>query len=117
CIPEAIERFESAIAASEETGEEAVLAEALRRLAIVRQHRDESARARELCRSSYEVARRIGHDLLAAEALNTLGGLDLTGGSLEDARKAFLQALELGGANRELRARVEQNLGILANIQ
>src|SRR5437667_7937564 len=28
-----------------------------------------------------------------------------------------LQALELGGMNPQLRARVEQNLGILANIQ
>jgi len=117
CIPEAIECYQSAIAASQQTGEQLVLAKALRRLAIVRHHRDESAQARELCRRSYQVARGIAHDELAAEALNTLGGLDLTSGSLEDARRTFLQALELGGANRELGARVEQNLGILANIQ
>src|SRR6266540_1766299 len=117
CIPEAIACYESTIATAERGGEHTVLAEALRRLAIVRHHRDESAQARELCRRSYEVARQIGNDLLAAEALNTLGGLHLAGGSLEDARTMFLQTLELGGSSRELRARVEQNLGILANIQ
>ena len=117
CLPEAIERYESAIAAAEEDGEQRVLAEALRRLAILRHHRDEAALARRLCRRSHEVARQIGDDILIAEALNTLGGLDLTAGSLEDARNMFLQALELGGSSRALRARVEQNLGILANIQ
>ena len=117
CIPEAIECYESAIAAAEGSRVYPVLAEALRRLAVVRHHRNESGRARELCRRSYVVARRIGDDLLAAEAQNTLGGLDLTTGSLEGARRTFLQALEFGGSNRELRARVEQNLGILANIQ
>jgi putative nucleotidyltransferase with HDIG domain len=117
CIPEAIACYETAIAVAEQEGMQTVLAEALRRLAVARQQRDESAPARELCRRSYDVARQIGNDLLAAEALNTLGGLDLATGSLDDARGTFLQALELGGSNRELRARVEQNLGILANIQ
>jgi putative nucleotidyltransferase with HDIG domain len=117
CIPEAMECYESAIAAAEPLGENAVLAEALRRLAVLRHHRSESGLARELCSRSCDVARFIGNDLLEAEALNTLGGLDLTAGSLEDARKHFLEALELGGSSRELRARAEQNLGILANIQ
>lgn len=117
CIPEAIERYESAIGVAERGGEQTVLAEALRRLAVLRRHRDEAVRARELCRRSYEVARQIGNDLLAAEALNTLGGLDLTTGSLEEARKSFVQALELGGSSRQLRGRVQQNLGIIANIQ
>ena len=117
CIPEAIERYEAAIAAAQKGGEQAVLAEGLRRLAILRHHRDDAARARELCHRSYDVARAIANDLLAAEALNTLGGLDLATGSLEGARKNFLDALELGGGNRELGARVERNLGIVANIQ
>src|SRR2546428_12799026 len=105
------------MAAADRTGEGAVLAEALRRPAVVRHHRNESAEARELCRRSYSVACDAGNDLLAAEALNTLGGLDVKTGAIEDARKNFLQALERGGQSRELRARVEQNLGILANIQ
>ena len=66
---------------------------------------------------AHDVARQIDNDLLAAEALNTLGVLDLKTGSLEGARMNFLRALELGGQSRELWARVEQNLGILANIQ
>ncbi len=117
CIPEAIRCYEAAIATADRTGDGAVLAEALRRLAVVRHHRNESAEARELCRRSYSVASGAGNDLLAAEALNTLGGLDVKTGAIEDARKNFLQALERGGQGRELRARVEQNLGILANIQ
>jgi putative nucleotidyltransferase with HDIG domain len=117
CIPEAIQCYEAAIATADRTGEQAVLAEALRRLAVVRHHRNASAEARELCRRSYRVAGEAGNDVLAAEALNTLGGLDVKTGAIEDARKNFLQALGRGGQSRELRARVEQNLGILANIQ
>ncbi|MGH7700098.1 MAG: HD domain-containing phosphohydrolase [Gemmatimonadales bacterium] len=117
CIAEAIACYEAAVAAAERRGEDTVLAQALRRLAVQRHHQSESERALELCRRSYEVARRVADDLLAAEALNTLGGVALSTGCLEDARRSFLQALQLGGSNRPLRARVEQNLGILANIQ
>jgi putative nucleotidyltransferase with HDIG domain len=117
CIPEAIQAYEGAIATAERSGESAVLAEALRRVAVLRHHRSELATAQELCRRSYDVADRAGHDLLAGEALNTLGGLDLKTGAIEDARRHFLQARDRGGRSRELRARVEQNLGILANIQ
>jgi putative nucleotidyltransferase with HDIG domain len=117
CIPEAIQHYEVAIATAERTGERAVLAEALRRLAVLRHHRNESVEARELCNRSYMVACEEGNDFLAAEAVNTLGCLDLKTGKLEDAREHFLQALERGGQARELQARVEQNLGILANIR
>ncbi len=117
CVPEAIERYQAAIATAEASGERTVLAEALRRLAIVWHHRNEATLSRGLCHRSYGVARAIGNYVLAAEALNTLGGFDLATGSLGEARKSLLEALELGGENRGLRARVEQNLGILANIQ
>jgi putative nucleotidyltransferase with HDIG domain len=116
-MPEAVAGYEAAIAAAERSGETAVLSEALRRLAVARYQRNEPAAARELCQRSLAVARAAGNELLAAEALNTLGVLDLKTGSLADARRLFLEALELGGGNRELRARVEPNLGILANIQ
>src|ERR1041385_8943184 len=59
----------------------------------------------------------MGGALQAAEALNTLGVMDLKAGSLGDARAALTGALELGARSLALRARVEQNLGILANIQ
>ena len=117
CIPEAIHCYEAAISTAERTGERAVLAEALRRLAVVLHHRNESARSRELCNQSYQVACDVGNDVLAAEALNTMGGLALRTGAMEDARAYFVQALERGGQARELNARVEQNLGILANIR
>src|SRR5881296_494392 len=116
-VPEAIASYEAAIAAAEFAEEQAVLAEALRRLAVVRHHRGESAEARELCRRSHAVARRAGNGMLAGEALNTLGGIDLEKDAVAQARQHFLRALELGGQSRELRARVEQNLGIVANIQ
>lgn len=117
CLPEAIAAYQSTVAAAEWSGERAVLAEALRRLAVVRHRQDDSVSARALCRRSCDVARQLSNDVLAAEALNTLGGVNLENGSLAEARGNFLQALELGGASRELRARVEQNLGILANIR
>src|SRR5881394_2226851 len=116
-ISDAIASYEAAIATAEGAGEPALLAEALRRLAVIRHHRNESDQARRLCHASYTVAHAAGSDLLAAEALNTLGGIDLETDAVGDARRHFLRALELGGHSRELCARAEQNLGILANIQ
>ena len=116
CIPEAIQLYEAAIATAERMGEQPILAEALRRLAVVYHHRNDSARARELCTRSYHIAAGIKNDVLAAEALNTMGGLALRTGAMAEARTHFLRALDLGGQARELLARIEQNLGILANI-
>ena len=117
CMTEAVASYQAAIDSANTAGERAVLSEALRRLAIVRHRRGESAEARELCLRSHAVARDAGADLLAAQALNALGGIGLETDAVTDAREHFLRALELGGESRELRARVEQNLGILANIQ
>ncbi len=117
CIPEAIERYEAAIAGAERTGERAILAEALRRLAVVRHQCNESQLARELCQRSEAVATECDNAVLAAEALNTHGAIDVQTGLLDEARRHFLQALERGGSSRELHARVEQNLGVVANIQ
>src|SRR2546426_514100 len=114
---DAIASYEAAVAAAEGAGEPALLAEALRRLAVIRHHRNESDQARRLCHASYTVAHAAGTDVLAAEALNPLAGIDLETDAVADARRHFLRALELGGHSRELCARAEQNLGILANIQ
>ena len=118
CIPEAIARYESAIALARKKRRGAVLAEALRRtwgwfatIATIME------RASTLGRESCRVAQQIGNDLLAAEAYNALGCTDLKTGLLDSARTNFLCALELGGQSGDLRARVEQNLGILANIR
>src|SRR2546423_12014575 len=89
CMPEAIQSYETAISCAERSDERAVLAEALRRLAVVLHHRNASARARELCNRSYKVACDIKNDILAAEALNTMGGLALRTGGMDDARAYF----------------------------
>ena len=117
CIPEAIHLYEASISGAERANERAVLAEALRRLAVVLHHRNESSRAREFCNRSYKVACALGNDVLAAEALNTMGGLAVRMGEIDAARNYFQRALERGGESREIRARVELNLGILANIR
>ncbi len=116
CVTEAIERYELAIETSEREGNPTVLAEALRRLGIVRHKRDEAAAARSLCHRSQQVAHEAGNDLLEAEALNTLGVMLLREGALSAATDTFRNALALGGASIEVRARTEQNLGIIANI-
>src|SRR5439155_14294878 len=85
CIPEAVQLYEGAISTAERSGEKAILAEALRRLAVVVHHRNESARARDLCDRSYKLACALGNDVLAAEALNTMGGLALRTGAVEEA--------------------------------
>ncbi len=116
CVSEAVECYETAIAEAERAHEPAVLAEALRRLAVIRYHRNETETARALCQRSIEVATATQNDVLAGEAVNTLGVLALQCGEHAEARAAFLRALTVGGHSRELRARVEQNLGILATI-
>src|SRR5262245_12987633 len=75
CIPEAIEHFESAIKAAEKAGENAVLAEALRRLGRAKHERGERAIARALCERSHEAALQANNAILAGEALNTLGAM------------------------------------------
>src|SRR4029077_17311181 len=95
-IATAVTRYGAAIAAAADDQEPAVLAEALRRLAVVLHQRDETDRAWELCRQSYQVACELGSDVLAAEALNTMGGLHLSSGALEEARRSFLKAIRLG---------------------
>lgn len=117
CIPEAVSAYETAITAAEKAGDTKVLAEALRRLAVVRHNQGDSGTGRDLVGRSHHVARANGDALLAAEALNTLGGIELQSGALEAARAALNQALEEGGQFQALRARVQQHLGIISNIQ
>lgn len=116
CLPEAAERYEAAVAAAGRLGDARVLAEALRRLAVLTYHREDADAARTLGHRSFEVASAAGEPVLAAEALNTLATVDLQTGDLDAARAGYERALALGGHDRQLRARVEPNLGILANI-
>ena len=109
--------YVAAVDAAQRNGEWALQAEALRRLAVLHHHRNEPDAARTAVQQSYDVATRAGDDVLAAEALNVLGGFALEGDDLGRARETFLRALALGGRSPELQARLEQNLGILANVQ
>jgi putative nucleotidyltransferase with HDIG domain len=116
-IAEALASYRSAVSAAAEAGDHQVEAEALRRLAVLHHHRNERDTARELCRRSHSIASEIGDRVLAGEALNVLAGFAFESGAMEEARGRYQQALELGGADPGLRGRIEQNLGILANIQ
>ena len=117
CVAEAMECYLESIAVADQCGERAVHAEALRRLGVLHHHRGESPAARDACRKSYDVAVASGDDVLAAEAVNVLAGFDFEDGDIDTARQGFHRALELGGTSSPLRARIEQNLGILATIQ
>jgi putative nucleotidyltransferase with HDIG domain len=117
CLAEAIERYEAAVELAEGREDHAVTSAGLRHLAVVHHKSGDAHRARALCRESYRAARRIPDALLAAEALNTRGVVEMEAGALERSRRVFRRALHLGGRARAIRARVDQNLGILANIQ
>ncbi|MBA3495687.1 MAG: hypothetical protein H0T86_01110 [Gemmatimonadales bacterium] len=115
-IEEAVSAYEAAIAAAELAGDHDTLAEALRRLAVVRCRQQKTAEARALCRRSEAVALEAGHPGLVAEALNTAGGIDLIDERFDAARALFLRASALD-IDPDLRGRVEQNLGTVASTQ
>lgn len=109
--------YEAAIKAAAASGAASVLAEALRRLGGMHHRANDGVRARELCNQSYEIADRIGNQRLAAEALNALGVFELEGGSLDVAEQLYRGALTLADSYDDVRAGIEQNLGVLANIR
>ncbi|HZO20021.1 MAG TPA: HD domain-containing phosphohydrolase [Gemmatimonadaceae bacterium] len=115
-VPEAIRCYESAINGADPTVDGAALAEALRRLGVVRRRRHEYDQAIELCHRSYEVAIAHNDGVLAAEALNGIALVHIERGEWAQARQQLDRALDLGAASGELVGRIEQNLGIMANI-
>lgn len=92
-------------------------AEALRRLGVLHHLRTEPEIARELCQRSYALATEAGAQDLASEACNALAGFALERGDLTEARERYYHALGLAGQNTCLIAKIQQNLGIIANIQ
>lgn len=116
-LDQAIASYQEAIELARCEMDRAVLAEALRRKAVVHHRRNETEVARELCQWSYDKAVELGDRTLAGEALNALGGFRMQLGELDEARAVFLDALRLALSDNSLRARVHQNLGILASIQ
>jgi len=116
-VEEAAERYRTVIALAEAGADNTVGAEALRRLGVIHHRRNDPATANTLCHRSYELAAAQGDDVLAAEALNAIAGFQLEGGGLEEAESTFHRALTLAAGSDLILARVEQNLGILANIR
>ncbi len=114
---EAEERYLAVIEAAATTEQQGVLAEALRRLGVLYHRANTPARARDLCIRSYETAKASGANVLVAEALNALAGFEMEAGALAQARATFERALAFAGDIALVRGQVEQNLGILANIQ
>jgi tetratricopeptide (TPR) repeat protein len=114
---EAMACYAAAIDLTASGGEPRVRAEALRRLGVLHHLRAEPEIARDLCKTSCEVALRAGADDLAADACNALAGFALERGDLTEAQDRYEAALTIAGENVSLLAKIEQNLGIVANIQ
>jgi putative nucleotidyltransferase with HDIG domain len=115
-VTDAIRCYEAAVDASGGPEDGAVLAEALRRLGGVYRRRHEYDEAITLCQRSYEVASSRNDDILAAEALNGIALVHIERSEWQQARDYLRRALERGAASSELAGRIEQNLGVMANI-
>jgi putative nucleotidyltransferase with HDIG domain len=113
----AIDKYQAAIDMAIATGDAPTQSEALRRLSVAMHRQLERGVARELCTQSFGVADDIGDQALAAEALNTLGGFELEAGQTGTAGDLFHRALAMARDNPALIGRIEQNLGIIANIR
>lgn len=95
-----------------------LLAEALRRLGNIHRRRHELDRATELAHQSFEISLGANDPALVAEALNALAMVHFARGDWERAREELQRALAVAGdADPALRARVEQNLGTMANAE
>ena len=92
-------------------------AEALSRFAVIKHHQGQPEAARQAGLGSPAAARSAPDRATEAQTLNVLAGLSLERGELDDARKLFADALLLAAHREDLRAKIEQNLGIVANVQ
>ena len=116
-LTEAAGAYHAAIEAAAASDDLPIRIEAHRRLSVIHHHRNESEVAGTQVTRSLELALQCGQPTLAAEALNTMAGFAFERGAMAEARATYHRALHLGGEMAGLRARIEQNLGILANIQ
>lgn len=115
CLREAVEAYNATIAIAEQGGHQQILAEALRRLAILRYREHDVDAARALCHRSFHVATAGRDEVGAAEALNTLATIDLHTGRAKVARTTYERALKLAGHAVELRACIERNIDVLTD--
>ena len=113
---EAMAAYEAGRHLAVESGERAVQVEAGRRLGVLHHRGGDPVRARELCHQSYLGAISLGDAVLAGEALNALAGFAFEAGEMAIARRTWDHALSLAGVSGALHGRIEQNLGIIANV-
>jgi tetratricopeptide (TPR) repeat protein len=114
---EAMECYAAVIDLTTTSGDQRARAEALRRLSVLHHLRAESEVAADLCTRSHEVAVQAGAQDLEADASNALAGFALERGDLAGASELFRSALGLANQNPALVGKIEQNLGIIANIR
>ncbi len=118
CLDDAARAYVTAAAsASAAPWDLAAKAEALRRHASIKRRRQDFDGALELCRESCAVAAAVPDVELTAEAMNGLGAIQFERGDTVAAQTTLEQALALGGHRPDLRGRIQQNLGIVANIR
>jgi putative nucleotidyltransferase with HDIG domain len=116
-LVDALDTYNSIATEADERLDGRMLAEALRRAGGIRRRRHEQSEALALYRRSHEVALAISETVLAAEALNGIALVHFQRGEWETARDFLGRALDIGSDSEELRGRIEQNLGIMANIE
>ncbi len=92
-------------------------AEALRRLGIVHHLHGETQAGLTYCTRSRDLAIEIGSNRLAGEATMAMANMSAEQGDMTAARERYRAALALAPDDPSLHARIEQNLGILENIQ
>ena len=114
---EAAESYRAAIARATAATDAPVRAEALRRLGAQERRQGALESALRCCRESYDVASQANDPILMAEALNAIATVHVEQGEWQTARDHLARALSIGSSSAELRARIEQNLGVIANIQ
>jgi tetratricopeptide (TPR) repeat protein len=113
---EADAAYNSLIIVAARQGDQAILAEAFRRRAVLAHEAGDPARARSALQQSYAVTTILGDKGLMARTLNTLGGVELETRNLAAAEAALTEAAGLA-SDPSLVARISQNLGIVANIR
>ena len=94
-----------------------VRATALRRCASIHRRRQEFDRAIILCQTAYELATAADERVVAAEALNAQALIHIDQAQWANATTQLTRALDLAGSETLLVARIQQNFGIIANIQ
>lgn len=117
CVVEAMDCYRKAIDEASRSSTWAIEAEALRRLAVLHHNRGEKEAAGDACARSLAIAERNADDALSAEALNVQALFALDLGELDQARAIFQRALLSAGRHHEINARIEGNLGVLANVR